>query len=57
MQFFTFNVVKYSDAQVLPHYSEEFGGYYYVESYEEFIDEDGKFKRDVYMAKGESLFL
>ena len=57
MQFFTFNVVKYSDAQVLPHYSEEFGGYYFIANYEEFIDEDGKFDREAYLAKGESLFL
>ncbi len=57
MQFFTFNIIKYSETQVLPHYSEEFGGYYYVESYEEFIDEDGKFDREAYLAKGESLFL
>jgi len=57
MQFFTFNVIKYSETQVLPHYSKEFGGYYYVKNYGEFIDKDGKFKRDVYMAKGESLFL
>ena len=56
MQFFTFNVVKYSEAQVLPHYSEEFGGYYYIENWEEFIDEDGKFDRKAYLAKGESLF-
>ena len=45
MQFFTFNIVKYSDKQVLPHYSEAF------------IDEDGKFDREAYLAKGESLFL
>jgi len=57
MQFFTFNVVKYSEAQVLPHYSEEFGGYYYIENWGEFIDEDGKFDREAYLAKGESLFL
>jgi len=57
MQFFTFNVVKYSETQVLPHYSEEFGGYYYIENYGEFIDKDGKFDREAYLAMGESLFL
>jgi len=57
MQFFTFNIIKYSPKQVLPHYSEEFGGYYYIKNYEEFIDEDGKFDREAYLAKGESLFL
>lgn len=57
MQFFTFNVMKYSDTQVLPHYGEEFGGYYFIANYEEFIDEDGKFDREAYLAKGESLFL
>lgn len=57
MQFFTFNIIKYSEKQVLPHYSEEFGGYYYIEHYDEFIDEEGKFDREVYLAKGESLFL
>ena len=57
MQFFTFNIVKYSPKQVLPHYSEEFGGFYYIADYDEFIDEDGKFDREAYLAKGESLFL
>ncbi len=57
MQFFTFNIVKYSPKQVLPHYSEEFGGFYYIANYDEFIDEDGKFDREAYLAKGESLFL
>ncbi len=57
MQFFTFNIVKYSPKQTLPHYSEEFGGFYYIADYDEFIDEDGKFNREAYLAKGESLFL
>ncbi|CAA6825103.1 MAG: CRISPR-associated helicase Cas3 [uncultured Sulfurovum sp.] len=57
MQFFTFNIIKYSDKQVLPHYSEAFGGYYYIQDYEAFIDEDAKFDREAYLAKGESLFL
>ena len=57
MQFFTFNIIKYSPKQVLPHYSEEFGGFYYIANYDEFIDEDGKFDREAYLAKGESLFL
>ena len=57
MQFFTFNIVKYSPKQLLPHYSEEFGGFYYISDYDEFIDEDGKFDREAYLAKGESLFL
>ena len=56
MQFFSFNVIKYSPKQVLPHYSKEFGGYYYIADYNEFIDEDGKFDRVAYLAKGEDLF-
>jgi len=41
---------------VTPHFSYEYGGYYFIENHVEFIDEDGKFDREAYLAKGESLF-
>lgn len=56
MQFFSFNVIKYSPKQVLPHYSMEFGGYYYIADYDAFIDEGGKFDRVAYLAKVEDIF-
>jgi len=44
MQFFTFNLVKYKEGQTPSHYSYEFGGFFYISNYEDFI-EDGKFNR------------
>jgi CRISPR-associated endonuclease/helicase Cas3 len=44
MQFFTFNLIKYKEGQTPSHYSYEFGGFFYVSNYEDFI-EDGKFDR------------
>jgi CRISPR-associated endonuclease/helicase Cas3 len=44
MQFFTFNLIKYKEGQKPSHYSLEFGGFFYVSNYEDFI-EDGKFDR------------
>jgi hypothetical protein len=44
MQFFTFNLIKYKEGQTPSHYSYEFGGFFYISNYEDFI-EDGKFDR------------
>ena len=57
MQFFTFNIIKFNPNQPLPYSSDEFGGYYYVSDYEEFIDKDGKFDRMKYINKKDELFL
>jgi CRISPR-associated endonuclease/helicase Cas3 len=47
MQFFTFNLIKYKEGQTPSHYSYEFGGFFYVSNYEDFI-EDGKFNREAF---------
>jgi CRISPR-associated endonuclease/helicase Cas3 len=44
MQFFTFNLIKYKEGQTPSHYSYEFGGFFYISNYDDFI-EDGKFDR------------
>ncbi len=44
MQFFTFNLIKYKEGQKPSHYSYEFGGFFYISNYDDFI-EDGKFNR------------
>ena len=56
MQFFTFNILKFNENQKLPYFSYEFGGYYFVQNYEEFI-QDGKFDRAKYIAKKDEMFL
>lgn len=56
MQFFTFSIVKFNEKQKLPYYSYEFGGYYFVQNYEEFIV-DGKFNRVKYLLKKDEMFL
>lgn len=56
MQFFTFSILKFNEKQKLPYYSYEFGGYYFVEDYKEFIA-DGKFDRAKYIAKKDEMFL
>jgi CRISPR-associated endonuclease/helicase Cas3 len=57
MQFFTFNIIKFDEKQQLPYCSDEKGGFYLVEDYAEFIDEEGKFDRVAYQNKSKSLFL
>ena len=57
MQFFTFNIIKFNKESQPNHYSEKIGGFYLVEDWEEFIDEDGKFDRVAYQEKSKSLFL
>jgi len=58
MQFFTFNIIKFQNITRPHHYSgEPVGGFYLVEDWEEFIDKDCKFKREVYQKKSKSLFL
>ena len=58
MQFFTFNIIKFQHMTRPHHYSgEPVGGFYLVEDWEEYIDRDGKFKREDYQKKSKSLFL
>lgn len=57
MQFFTFSVLKFNEKQKLPHYSYEYGGYYFVQDLEEFITLEGKFDREKYNAIKNSYFL
>jgi len=57
MQFFTFNIIKFQNMTQPHYYSEEIGGFYLVEDWEEFIDKDGKFDRIAYQEKSQSLFL
>ena len=56
MQFFTFNLIKYKEEQKPCYYNDEFGGYFYISDYEEFI-ENGKFNRIAYQDKCGSIFL
>jgi CRISPR-associated endonuclease/helicase Cas3 len=56
MQFFTFNIIKFQ-GQNKPSYGEEIGGFYFINDWESFIDEDGKFDRVAYQEKSNSLFL
>jgi len=56
MQFFTFNILKYSQKQSLPYYDYVVGEFYYVSNYNEFI-KDGKFDRDAYQKKSGDIFL
>jgi hypothetical protein len=45
MQFFTFNLIKYKEAQKPSFYSYEYGGFFYIQNYKDFITEEGKFDR------------
>ncbi len=56
MQFFTFNIIKFQ-GQNRPTIGEEIGGFYFVDDWESYIDEDGKFDRIEYQKKCESIFL
>jgi CRISPR-associated endonuclease/helicase Cas3 len=56
MQFFTFNLIKYKEGQKPSHYSYEFGGFFYISNYEDFI-EDGKFNREAFQEYTQSYFL
>ena len=47
MQFFTFNLIKYKEGQKPSHYSYEFGGFFYVSNYGDFIKK-GKFNRKTF---------
>jgi len=57
MQFFTFNILRFNDKYVLPHYDEEKGGIYLVKDYAEYITEDGKFNRKKYLGLKDDIFL
>jgi len=56
MQFFMFNILKFNEKQQLPYFSYEFGGYYFIENYEDFII-DGKFNRSKYIGIKDNVFL
>lgn len=56
MQFFTFNLIKYKEGQTPSHYSYEFGGFFYISNYEDFI-EDGKFNRVAFQEYTAGYFL
>lgn len=55
MQFFTFNITKYSNKQSLPYYDYICGAYYLVSDYEDFV-KDGKFNRKAYQEKSKDIF-
>jgi CRISPR-associated endonuclease/helicase Cas3 len=55
MQFFTFNITKYSNKQSLPYYDYICGGYYLISDYEDFI-KNGKFNRKAYQEKSKDIF-
>ena len=57
MQFFTFNIIKFDNTTQPHYYSKEIGGFYLIEDWEEFIDENGKFDRVAYQDKSKSIFL
>ena len=56
MQFFTFNLIKYKEGQTPTHYDHEFGGFFYISNYGEFIEE-GKFNRVKYQEYTGGYFL
>jgi CRISPR-associated endonuclease/helicase Cas3 len=56
MQFFSFTLLKFYDAQ-RPYVGEEMYGYYFVESYDDFITDEYKFDRQKYNELKNSNFL
>ena len=56
MQFFTFNLIKYKESQKPSHYSYEFGGFFYISNYDDFI-EGGKFNRESFQEYTGGYFL
>jgi CRISPR-associated endonuclease/helicase Cas3 len=48
MQFFTFNIIKYTESRKPANFSEEIGGVYYVPCFENYITPDLKFDRKEY---------
>lgn len=55
MQFFTFNITRYSNNQIVPHYNYMCGSYYLVSDYKEFI-RNSKFNRKAYQDKSKDIF-
>jgi len=55
MQFFTFNITKYSNKQSLRYYDYACGSYYLVSDYKTFI-KNGKFNRKAYQDKSKDIF-
>ena len=56
MQFFTFNLIKFSESQ-RPYVGELIHGFYFVEKYEMFITPEYKFDREAYNSLGNRAFL
>ncbi len=56
MQFFTFSLLKFYDSQ-RPFIGEEMYGYYFIESYDEFITDEYKFDRENFNELKNSNFL
>jgi CRISPR-associated endonuclease/helicase Cas3 len=54
MQFFTFNVYSYVD---IKKYNDLVGGIYFIEEYEEFVDEELKFDRKAFSEFQDGMFL
>lgn len=57
MQFFTFSLIKFNEKHTLPYFNYEFGGYFFIQNYEEFITPEGKFDRIKYLAQKDEMFL
>jgi CRISPR-associated endonuclease/helicase Cas3 len=57
MQFFTFSLIKFNETHTLPYFNYEFGGYFFIQNYEEFITSEGKFDRIKYLAQKDEMFL
>lgn len=57
MQFFTFSLIKFNEKHTLPYFNYEFGGYFFIQNYEEFITSEGKFDRIKYLAQKDEMFL
>jgi len=55
MQFFTFNITKYSDKQSLPYFDYICGSYHFISNYDDFI-KNGKFNRKAYQDKSKDIF-
>ena len=55
MQFFTFNITKYSDKQSLPYFDYICGSYHFISNYDDFI-KNSKFNRKAYQEKSKDIF-
>lgn len=55
MQFFTFNITRYNEAQKLGFFEYEYNGFYFIKNYGDFI-RNGKFQRQDYIAFTGNMF-